>query len=140
MKDYPKYVSLKYYYRDKTTSKELEFRDWKNDKMSLCGVLMFTEDFCVYFKPIYGSIITPDELHENRRMIPYDWLTIEQIQYAIDCQPYDFDDTWNKKGYSMYSKDLWKLIREDMKVLMRDFKIDIITDKKFKWVVDDLDI
>jgi hypothetical protein len=132
MKDYPKYVSFKYYYRDKTTSKELEFRDWKNDKISLCGSLMFTEDFCVYFKPMHGSLITPDELHENRRRIPYDWLTIEQIQYAIDCQPYDFDDTWSKG--SMYSKDLWKLIIEDMKVLMRDFKIDTIIDKKINWV------
>ena len=137
MKDDPSYVTLKYYYRDKTTSEKLEtFRDWKNHKISMCGSLLFTEDICVYFKPTFGSIITPDNLRENRRSIPYEWMTVEQIQYAIDYQPYDFDDTWNR-GYAMYSKDLWKLVIDDMRVIMRDFKIGVLTNESYNWIVAD---
>ena len=63
--------------------------------------------------------MTPDSYRDDR-CIPMEWVTLRAIKYAIDYQPYDFDDTW-LRGYSMYSKDFWHLTYKDI----RDFKIKI---------------
>ncbi len=135
MKDYPTYTSVKYYYVDKTVSEKLEFRDWKKDKeIGMCGSLIVTEDGCVYFNQQRGAIITPDSICENRRIIPIEWLNEKQVQYAIDYQPFDLPKKWSD-GNAMYSKELWRLVLEDMKIYLRDVKIDIITkDKEYKWI------
>lgn len=116
---WPKYTSIKYYYTDKTTSDKLEIRDWKKKDKAMCASLVLTNKGQIYMNQANGSIICPDELRGDDH--PYDWLPVEGIKFAIECQPYDFNDVWCR-GHAMYSKDLWRLVLQDI----RDFKIKII--------------
>ncbi len=136
MKDFPSYTTLKYYYSNKTTSRKLEVdRDWKNKSISMCASLILTEDGCIYLHQQRGAIISPDELTEERRIVPREWATPETIRYALEYQPFDFEDTWCF-GHAMYSKELWRLALEDI----RDFKIKIIdkeidiSDSEWNWI------
>lgn len=121
MKYFPRYTTIKYYYSDKTTSNTFLFGDTakkNNIHGILIGSLVLTEDSVIYLNLYQGTIITPDSYRDNR--CPIEWVTQRAIKYAIDYQPYDFDDVWHK-GHSMYSKDFWHLTYKDI----RDFKIKI---------------
>ena len=136
MKDFPPYVTIKYYYSDKKTSDVLLFGESAHKNGihgELCGSLILTNDWSVYLNQHCGGIITPDSLVYNR-MVPYEWLNDRQIQYAIEYQPYDFDECWSK-GHSMYSKEFWNTALSDMKIYLRDQKIKMITsNEKINWI------
>lgn len=120
MKDFPRYIKIKYYYSDKTTSDTFLFGEKakkKKIKGYLVGSLVFTEDNYFYLHLHRGSIITPDSFRDNR-VYPLDWQNTKCIKYAIDYQPYDFDDSWHR-GHGMYSKEFWIKAYNDI----RDFKI-----------------
>jgi len=122
VKDFPRCTTIKYYYSDKTTSNTFLFGESakkNNIYGNLIGSLVLTEDGVIYLNLHQGTIITPDSYRDDR-CIPMEWITQRAIKYAIDYQPYDFDDTWIR-GYSMYSKDFWQLTYKDI----RDFKIKI---------------
>lgn len=119
MKDWPRYQTIKYYYSDKSTSDKFYFGEstTKNNIYGeLIATLILTEDGCLYLNLNKGSIITPDSCRDNR-VYPFDWQTIKSIKYAIDYQPYDFEE-WNR-GHAMYSKDFWHKTYKDI----REFKI-----------------
>lgn len=122
MKDFPRYTTIKYYYSDKTTSNTFLFGESarkNNINGDLVASLVLTEDGFIYLNLSRGNILTPDEFRDDR-CVPMEWTTQRAIKYAIDFQPYDFEDVWCK-GHSMYSKDFWHLTYKDI----RDFKIKI---------------
>jgi len=126
MKDFPGYVSLKYYYSDKKSSDTFLFGESARINGiygKLIAVLVLTEDGNIYLDLKKGNIIVPDSCTEERRIVPYAWLPNKGIEYALKYQPYDFNDTWWRTG-SMYSKELWHLVYSDM----RDFSIKILLD------------
>ena len=121
MKDYPRYTTIKYYYSDKKTRDTFLFGESarKNGIYGdLIASLVLTEDGCLYLHLHKGSIITPDSYRDDR-VYPLDWQTTKSIKYAIDYQPYDFEE-WHR-GHAMYSKDFWHTTYKDI----RDFKIKI---------------
>jgi len=124
---WPKYTTLKYYYSDKTTSEKYESRYWKHKNKALCASLILTKDGKLYLNQANGSIAWLEDYHTYP-----DWISTKGIKYAIEFQPYDFDDTWSS-GRSMYSKELWRLALQDI----RDFKIKLINGEidldKLEW-------
>lgn len=124
-KGFPEYKSLRYYYNDKTTA-DFDYILKRKDNtpynfVKVCGVIVITEYGDIFFNQSSGSIIVPDEFEFNEYIVPQQWLSPKEIKYAIDYQPYDFDDVWNK-GHAMYSKELWNIVYRDI----IDFKIDFI--------------
>lgn len=122
MKDFPRYTSIKYYYSDKTTSDTFLFgksAKKKNIKGDLIATLVLTEDGIFYLNLHRGTILTPDSYRDDR-CVPMEWVTQRAVKYAIDYQPYDFEEVWTM-GHSMYSKEFWHLTYNDI----RDFKIKI---------------
>jgi hypothetical protein len=129
-KENPSYTTLKYYYQDKTSSDTFLFKkDYKN--AMLLGSLILTEDGRVYFTASGGGKpIVPESL-EDDGFYPYQWMNIQEIEYCIKYQPYDFNEWW--KGHAMYSKDFWKILVSDM----REIKIKYIQNdlnKDLKWI------
>jgi len=128
LKTDPSYTTIKYYYRDKTCSDTFVFK--KNYKESMIlGSLVLTEDGRVYFTASGGKPILPDSLVDNG-IYPYNWMNINEIEYCIKYQPYEFVDEW-WKAHAMYSKDFWKILISDM----RDAKIKFLQEdlKDLKW-------
>ena len=126
MKDFPGFVTLKYYYSDKKTSDTFLFGESASKSGisgHLIGVLVLTEDGFIYFDQKGGHILPPDRFREERRIVPFEWLTSRGVLYAIEYQPYDFRESWWKNN-SMYSKDFWHLVLSDI----RDFSIKILLD------------
>jgi hypothetical protein len=122
VKDFPRYTSIKYYYSDKKTSDTFLFGESakkKNIKGDLIATLVLTEDGIFYLNLHRGTILTPDSYRDDR-CVPMEWVTQRAIKYAIDYQPYDFEEVWTM-GHSMYSKEFWHLTYNDI----RDFKIKI---------------
>ncbi len=122
MKDYPGYTNIKYYYSDKKTSDTFLFGESvkKNNIYGvLVGTLLLSGDGVFYFNQARGSIIVPDEFRGDQN-IPMEWINNKGVKYAIDYQPYDFNDIWYK-GHAMYSKELWHLVYQDI----RDFQLKI---------------
>jgi len=133
-RDFPTYTTIRYYYNDKTTS-EYEYSPKKYNNspykfIEVCGSLILTEYDDIFFNQSGGAI-----LYETERdfIVPHDWGDIETVKYALNYQPYDFNDMW-LKGHAMYSKELWRLVLSDM----RNLKIDIIQNKidknKLNWI------
>jgi len=123
MKDFPGYTTIKYYYSDKKTSDIFLFGESakkNNINGELVGTMLLTEDGSIYFNQTRGGILLPDSFRDERRLIPMEWLGSKGVKYAIDYQPYDFNDTWCK-GHAMYSKELWHLVYQDI----RDFQLKI---------------
>jgi len=122
VKDWPKYTALKYYYSDKKTSDKFLF-DQEKVKNGISGYLIarliLTEDGCIYLNLLEGNIIIPDELRDDR-IIPLEWIPQKGIHFAIDYQPYDFNECWCR-GHGLFSKEFWRLAFTDI----RDFKIKI---------------
>ena len=85
----------------------------------LVGTLLLSGDGVFYFNQARGSIIVPDEFRGDQN-IPMEWINNKGVKYAIDYQPYDFNDIWCK-GHAMYSKELWHLVYQDI----RDFQLKI---------------
>jgi hypothetical protein len=59
-------------------------------------------------------------------------MNINEIEYCIKYQPYDFDDVW-WKAHAMYSKVFWRMLLSDM----RDAKIKFINNdlkKDLQWI------
>ena len=130
LKSDPSYTTLKYYYQDKTSSDTFLFKkDYKNQMV--LGSLILTEDGRVYFTASGGGKpILPESL-EDDGIYPYEWMNINEIEYCIKYQPYDFEDEW-WKGRAMYSKIFWGILVSDM----RDAKIRFINNdlKDLKWI------
>lgn len=129
LKSDPSYTTLKYYYQDKTSSDTFLFKkDYRNQ--ILLGSLILTEDGRVYFTASGGKPILPESL-EDSGIYPYDWMNINEIEYCIKYQPYDFEDEW-WKARAMYSKIFWRILISDM----RDAKIRFINNdlKDLKWI------
>lgn len=131
LKTDPSYTTLKYYYGNKISSDTFVF--YKNYKeVPLLGSLILTEDGRTYFTASgFGKPIVPDSLEDNG-IYPYSWMNINEIEYCIKYQPYDFDDSWCK-GHAMYSKQFWKVLVSDM----RDAKIKFINNElkeNLKWI------
>lgn len=131
LKTDPSYTTLKYYYRDKTSSDTFLFNtEYKN--AMLLGSLILTEDGRVYFTASGGGKpILPESLQDSG-IYPYDWMNIQEIEYCVKYQPYDFEDEW-WKARAMYSKYFWNLLVSDM----REIKIKYIqNDLKthLKWI------
>lgn len=127
---WPKYTTLKYYYTNKTVSEKLENRWWKHKDTSVCASIVLTGDGRVYMNQLNGSIVWNSDSEDN---IVSDWISTSGIKYAIEYQPYDFEDCWCR-GHALYSKDLWRLALQDI----RDFKIKLIEGKidlnKIEWI------
>jgi len=118
LKTDPSYTTLKYYYLDKTSSDTFLFGDYRNQL--LLGSLICTEDGRVYFSASGGGKpILPVSLRDNG-IYPQIWMNLSEIEYCIEYQPYDFEEWY--KGYSMYSKEFWKLLISHI----RDSKIKYI--------------
>jgi len=122
VKDFPRYTSIKYYYSDKTTSDTFLFgksAKKKNIKGDLIATLVLTEDGIFYLNLHRGTILTPDSYRDDR-CVPMEWVTQRAVKYAIDYQPYYFEEVWTM-GHSKYSKEFLHLTYNDI----RDFKIKI---------------
>ncbi len=117
MEDFPTYTTVKYYYNTCKTS-----TTYQSKYGNVIASIVYTEDGCVYLNLQQGRIITPDSLSEERRIIMHEWITKEEIEYAIKYQPYDFD-AWTNGAHASYSKSFWQLTLEDI----RDIKIEAIT-------------
>lgn len=133
MKDFPSYITLRYYFEDKTYSDSYLVR---YHQKNVVGKLLLTEDGQIYLDQVNGDIVTLNSnpnLEEKRIIIPHTWVNFKQIEDCLKRQPYDFDDTW-VKGSSMYSKDFWKTILSDI----RDFKIKLFLNElkldETKWI------
>jgi hypothetical protein len=113
MKDFPRYITVKYYYSDKSSSDTFLFGE---KSKILIASLLFTEDNFFYLNLCQGAIITPDSFLDDR-IYPTEWQNQKCIKYAIDYQPYDFEE-WHR-GHAMYSKDFWLTTYKDI----REFKI-----------------
>lgn len=130
LKTDPSYTTLKYYYQDNTSSDTFLFKkDYKN--AMLLGSVILTEDGRVYFTASGGGKpILPESLKDDG-IYPYEWMNINEIEYCIKYQPYDFDEWW--RTLSMYSKNFWNILVSDM----REIKIKYIKNdlnKDLKWI------
>jgi hypothetical protein len=130
LKTDPSYTTLKYYYQDNTSSDTFLFKkDYKN--AMLLGSVILTEDGRVYFTASGGGKpILPESLKDDG-IYPYEWMNINEIEYCIKYQPYDFDEWWRTR--SMYSKNFWNILVSDM----REIKIKYIQNdlkKDLKWI------
>lgn len=129
-KEDPSYTTLKYYYQDKTSSDTFLFKkDYKN--AMLLGSVILTEDGRVYFTSSGGGKpIVPESLQDDG-VYPHQWMNIQEIEYCIQYQPYDFKEWW--KCHAVYSKIFWNLLVSDM----REAKIKYIQNdlnKDLKWI------
>jgi hypothetical protein len=131
MKDFPSYITLRYYYEDETHSAIYDHS--KGSKV--IGSILLTEDGQIYLNQKNGDIVginsNPD-LEEKRCIIPFEWVNNKQIEDCLRRQPYDFDG-WVKSD-SMYSKAFWRKVLTDI----RDFKIKLSLNElkldETKWI------
>jgi hypothetical protein len=131
MKDFPSYITLRYYYEDETYSSTYDYS--KGSKV--IGSILLTEDGQIYLNQQNGCIVNlnshPD-LEEKRCIIPFEWVNNKQIEDCLRRQPYDFEG-WLKSD-SMYSKNFWRKVLSDI----RDFKIKLSLNElkldETKWI------
>ena len=132
LKTDPSYTTLKYYYSDKTCSDTFLFKkDYKNQL--LLGSLILTEDGRVYFSATCGKNILPDSLLDAG-IYPASWMNLQEIEYCIKYQPYDFDEWY--AGWAMYSKNFLELLVSDI----REAKLKYIQnqiDENLVWIHSD---
>jgi hypothetical protein len=130
MKDWPSYTTIKYYYKDKTSSDTFLYKENYKEAM-LLGSIVLTEDGRVYFTASGGGKpILPDRLVDDG-IYPYEFMNIKEIEYCLMYQPYDFDNEW-WKAHAMYSKFFWRMLISDM----RDTKIKFLQEdlKDLEWI------
>lgn len=124
MKDYPLFITLVRYYRDKTTS-----HNHKQGKLSIAE-LVLTEDGQLYLHQSDNNQITlnsPEKLAESRCVIYYSWVNLDQIKYVHDyCEMLSDEKEW-LVGHT-YTKEF-------MASVIKDFR-----KYKLKLIIGDLDI
>jgi hypothetical protein len=119
LKTDPSYATIKYYYQDQTSSDTFLYKKNYKEAM-LLGSIIITEDGRVYFTASGGGKpILPESL-EDDGIYPHSWMNINEIEYCVKYQPYDFEDQW-WKAHAMYSKTFWNMLISDMRETKLNF-------------------
>jgi len=128
LKTDPAYVTIKYYYSDKTSSDTFSFKKGVN----LIASSLVCEDGRTYLSlSCFGKPIASPESLQDNGIYPYNWANIQEIEWYLKYQPFDIEQWCN--GTSIYSKEFWSLTLKDL----REAKINFINNNlrdDLRWI------
>lgn len=130
MENFPPYTIIRYYFHDKTISSKFDFK--LHSGKIFAGTLILTNDLKIYFcenNSVSIKLNSSENLGEVERIIPYNWVTFEQVKEYSKHPMISKGDFWIKLPGGLYSIDFLNKVLEDFVKMERDIKIEIIIEK-----------